>query len=604
MNESTRLTSFSSPRSRQLRSLGLTGSHLEIVEFGQIVGEVLDVRGGPAGFLPSSGLIEAAIEEACANLPEDDPLYRVAAHSGAHRVLARNWETLRTFGVELDSLTDDKKHSSVAQILRDAQSLLNQLGRRFNSDAMALCPGLESEPLPFDRVICIASEFRPAELAWLEWLSTQRVGVDLIVEAHASEPDFFLASGQTLARFAEPRQFLTGNPLSSALFSAGNRQLALFDVGVFDCPDALSECEWVLRDIAARVQNQDWSKVGIFCRSLEKYGPLLEAASSRLGIPLTMARQMPLLSTSTARIMLAMLTAVASSDVRSLASFARYCREPDSELSTVMEVEGRVSAACRAAFCEPDPWGTLTAWLTTQETPISWLSALLDWRADSLAPTNLASWRERLIELARHAAIHSILDPDPQNPREGNAVTALLRTLAQTASIDRLRSRRELNLSGFAATCHRLWRDGEVTIEGVPDGVSVYTSAEAVGLVDHLYVMGTVEGVFPRRRQEDPLFSDEDLARIVGTNPLPDSFSRARFEREEFYRVCCSATSGLTFSYPRSEGENGSVSAFYLEETLKVVGKDKESVRRISPRDLFPNQPFLLADISLQRAIL
>lgn len=605
LDEEARLTSFSGSRLRQLRGLGVAGANLDVVEFGKIVAEVVEVRGGPGGFLPSAGLIEAAIEEACSNMTEGDPLFKVAGLGGAHRVIAKNWDLLRTFGVDLDSLQADEKQQSVARILGDAQAMLQQLGRRFNSEAMAACAELEAEPIPFARVICVAaSEFRPLELEWLRWLSTQGVAIDIIVESHASQPDFFLASGQTAAKFEQPRPFLAGNALSATLFSKEPSEHTEFEVSVFDCPDELLESEWVLRSVAERVSNQDWNGVAIFCRGLEKYGPILEAAAIRLGVPLTLSRQMPLLSTATAKIMLAMLTAVSSGDVRALAGFLRFARTPDADLAEALNAEKLITEACRAAVSEPDPWATVSAWLNTQETPIPWLRALLDWRAEYSAATNLASWRERLIELARNEAIHAILASDANDSREGNAVTALLRTLAQTASIDRLRSRRELSLSGFVSACRRLWKEGSVNIEGIPGGVTVVSSAEAIGLVDHLYVMGTVEGVFPRRRQEDPLFSDADLTQITGSDPLPNSFDRARFEREEFYRACCSATAGLTFTYPRSEGEQGSVSAFYLEEVFKAVGKNKDSIRRISPRDLFPKEPILEADLELQQAFI
>ncbi|MEQ1823282.1 MAG: hypothetical protein ABL949_12285 [Fimbriimonadaceae bacterium] len=602
-SEETRLTSFSSSRLRQLRGLHLDSKSLEIVEFGKIVGEVVEVRGGPGGFLPSSGLIEAAIAEACASLTEDDPLFKVARLGGAHRVIAKNWDMLRAYGVEIDSLQHDEKQRSVAGILEDTRAMLTQLGRRFNSDAMRVCLDLEPEPLPFSRVICVAaSEFKPAELAWLRWLQTQDVAVDIIVETHASEPDFFFASNLTASKFGEAKPVSDSNPLSSALFSKGRSQVALFDVSVLDCPDELAESEWVLRDIAERCESQDWSKVAIFCRGIERYGPILEAVSIRLGVPLTLSRQMPLLSTATAKTLLAVLRAASSSDVRSLSQINRHARLPEVALTEIQAQEATLAEMCRRAVTEPDPWGTVSALLAAQEMPILWLRAILDWRAEYLGPANLATWRERLIELARHEAIQAILEPDPMSQREGNAVTALLRTLAQVASIDRLRSRRELSLSAFTATCQRLWSEGEVTLEGSQGGVSVVNSTEAIGLIDHLYVMGTVEGVFPRRRQEDPLFTDADLQKIVGTDPLPDSFARARLEREEFYRACCSPRSGLTFTFPRTGGEHESVSAFYLEEVLKAVGKTKDAIRRISPRDLTPADPKLPADVELKQA--
>ena len=53
-------------------------------------------------------------------------------------------------------------------------------------------------------------------------------------------------------------------------------------------------------------------------------------------------------------------------------------------------------------------------------------------------------------------------------------------------------------------------------------------------------LQGMLEGVFPRRRSEDPILTDLERAEIslyLETRPLPDSHREARRERDQFYRL-------------------------------------------------------------------
>jgi hypothetical protein len=100
-----------------------------------------------------------------------------------------------------------------------------------------------------------------------------------------------------------------------------------------------------------------------------------------------------------------------------------------------------------------------------------------------------------------------------------------------------------------------------------------------------------LEGVFPRRRTENPILTDEDRREINDRRafplPLVTSFDIADRERDTFKSLCRVATGSLIFSYPESSDERDNIPAFYLEEARRALG-GKMPTRRYSRQDLTP----------------
>ena len=111
-------------------------------------------------------------------------------------------------------------------------------------------------------------------------------------------------------------------------------------------------------------------------------------------------------------------------------------------------------------------------------------------------------------------------------------------------------------------------------------GVPVLSDAESLEGYDRVWVLGLLEGQFPRRRREDPILHDMDREALAALGVrLTNSMDRSRAERDAFYRVSASAASTLTLSYPETDEDRDNIPTFYLEEALLAGGTNAEVVR-------------------------
>ena len=242
-----------------------------------------------------------------------------------------------------------------------------------------------------------------------------------------------------------------------------------------------------------------------------------------------------------------------------------------------------LSGALREAFSHRDEqWQSLSEWSSQRRQEIPWLAELLAWRQECLAePVNLALWKARLDDLVHRLdwLTNSMEGPLQLRSRDTRARNAFQRALAQRGSVHQLREARQLTLRQFAAECRRIWSEEEVTVPSAEYGIQVVASAECLGQVESLYVLGMLEGSFPRRRSEDPILTDSDRAQLNATLPaeqrLGDSHLRARQERDEFYRVCVAPGRRLTLSFPATDEDRDNIPAFYLSEVERWCPVEK-----------------------------
>jgi hypothetical protein len=165
------------------------------------------------------------------------------------------------------------------------------------------------------------------------------------------------------------------------------------------------------------------------------------------------------------------------------------------------------------------------------------------------------------------------------------------------------------SIQEFVNICRIAWHDETYFVPSNETGIPVVANAQSLGEVKSLYTVGMLEGVFPRRRSEDPILTDEDrdaISKALQLDPaLPNSFDRAREERDEFYRLCAAAGDKLTLSYPQADDSRDNVPAFYLHEIERVLG---EGVAR---KHDYPRVPFApqredcdnAADLALRAAL-
>jgi hypothetical protein len=120
-----------------------------------------------------------------------------------------------------------------------------------------------------------------------------------------------------------------------------------------------------------------------------------------------------------------------------------------------------------------------------------------------------------------------------------------------------------------------MWDAADVSIPTADFGVLVTDQVEQLADANRLHVLGMLEGVFPRRRSEDPILTDDERAEISSLRPdrprLLNSHDRAAAERDAFYRVVSAARRTLVFSYPEADDQRDNIPAFYLFEVERAA---------------------------------
>lgn len=570
-----------------LRALAEADPSLEVVEFGQAVGQCLSRLGGHPIGLPNKGHLQAALSQACLLLDEGSPFFQTARTPGFQKYTGRLLDDLRAYGIEAEELRNASAHANedLAAKLRDLALLqesvadaMAKLGKRFNRERMEACYEFEDgPPLDLDLVAWVGSDDAPLALQWLKWIAERGANVTLILEAHPTNPDLFEGSYAAVRELGvEPIPLPRANVLSAQLFAKQPFEgtPSPLDVQVTIAPDRLAEVEYAIRAVLQETAaGTPPHKIAIVSRGLREDAPLLESAAKRLGLPLQCGRSVPLLSNGLVRFLVELLQAMASRDVRALlpllkSSYLRMPRRAIGELESVIRDAHRVRS---------DPWGALTEALRSEIATESaqWLIPVLEWRAESRREAlTLDEWADRIRDLGDQAWLAGALESEtPTQDRDTYAQNALQRALADAATMERLQGGRRRPYDAFLSEAVRLWENTEVPLPQDPEGVAVVGSGESLGDVEVVCVLGMLEGVFPRRRSENPILHDEDLDWLsahFGVN-LPNSHRRAREERDEFYRVICAPSRRLLLSYPQTGEDRDNVPAFYLQEAQRLT---------------------------------
>jgi hypothetical protein len=610
------ITALSDSRLRVCQSLAPANPEADVIPFGEAVGRFLALAGGRSLGLAQSGHVRAAVVESCRQLPADSPFHATAERPGLHKRLMKALEEFRSWGLEPEDIEGiiekldaplAAKLKSLVYVEREIRYTLGKLGRQLNSQRMKDC--LDVQPEEFDRtrlVVYAGSQDEPLDLDWLKWAACEMaVPTTVLVEHHPGDDKFFLGARAVEERLGGATLVL-GKPnlLAAQIFAAQPAEKGQpVDVEICRTSDPLAEAEWALRGcLEAMERGVPPTALAIHARDQERYAPLVEAAAHRLGVPVRVHRRVPLLSNALARFFMSVLEFCASEDVRTLRPLLA-----SSYLGLTFEHRRMIGAAIKDAYLQREgQWEALCQWAELQREEHGWLADLLAWRKEVMQqPAPLADWHSRLSRLGeQHWNRESLDGPAPSNDRDRYAQNALLRALAQVASIDKVRDNAPLPLHRFVNVCRGIWSQTEVSLPANEFGISLVSSADEIADVEELRVLGMLEGVFPRRRSEDPILTDSDRQQISDAlphmPPLRDSHRRAKEEREEFYRICCTPTRRLVLSYPLTDEDRDNVPAFYLTEVQRLLSVKTTDFKR---SQLTPEEPVAEADRRLKTAL-
>ena len=573
----------------------------EVIGFPKLVAKALAAAGEPHGPLASAGHQQAAVAHALRELSRDSALGRGAAHPGLHRALLRTLHELHAFGVDADEMEAlggrltgslGEKLGEMAELDRTLQQTLDALGRETHGRHLKACDEALTDADGADcrALVLVGGERSPARLRWLRWAASAGWNLTVVVERHATDGHLFRGAREAEEILGvEAQDIGGGHRLLNNLFARGDHDGPALGLEIRSASDPLAECEWALRGCLEAGPE----RCGLYVRDLPTYAPLLQAVSRRLGVPVCAPQRVPLLTNAFARLTLAVLEFAAGSDVRTLRPVlsSSYLALSGRERRVV---ESGLREAHRMRFLQ---WDTLNDWAKGQSFP--WLVKILEWReAARAAGDDLGGWLDRLKSLVHELPWHGAYGGEAYDAnRDVRAFSAMQTALANEASVERALGAPALDLSGFARRCRALWESSDVSVPTPDVGVPVATHASALTGVHTLFVLGMLEGSFPRRASQDPILGDDERRAIsrlrIGEPPLPLSADRAAEERDEFYRVCAAATHRLVLSYPQADDARDNVPAFYLEAAAQAAGG---AVRTDLPRTLLaPLEPGCVA---------
>ena len=558
-------------------------ANVEILSFGELVRSFLLLSGEEALPIAQSGHLHEAVAFACGELDVDSPFFRSSKFPGFHEAVRKTLDELHHWGIHASVLGDlapgahsrlAAKLASLAAIDRTVDEILGSLGRQRHTNHLRACldsiPELEGE---LTKLLVIAgSEESPLRMQWLRWVADQNIDVTVVMDRHAVDAPIFASVDRSIEHLgAVVKSQGSGNHLTQNLFAdvpQGGPSLA---VSITSASDPLAEVEWALRGC---IGFGDLNQCGIFVRDIEGYAPLVESVARRFGIAIRVSRRAPLLTNSFARLTLAALKFCASNDVRTLNPILR-----SSYLGLSGPQQHGLQTQLRYCYAQrANQWSALEAFVLEHPEGNEWLNTLLEWRRKMLTGTmRLPEWFKLLKEFNRDEnfpwfSLESKLGN--MDERDRRALNQIERLLANHISINDVTVAGSANLVEFVGLCERLWTAGDVSIPSAPSGVVVTSDPYTIGDISYLQVLGMLEGVFPRRRTEDPILTDQERAEISGIRPglpsLLDSKTKAQSERDEFYRVCSAAKKEIVFSYPLADDQKDNIPAFYLSEVERT----------------------------------
>lgn len=616
------VTSFDELRLPLLRGFLSDEEDVEVVPLPELYSRQLTLIGLPAGKIPPASQLAELSSLICSQLNDGSVLARNARHPGLHRRIVATLSELRRHGWHPDSLVEAaeglppgsaEKIRSLGEIWRRMNERLDAGGRNNASDHATLALGVPDWTPAVDRLfVDLAGEDNPVALAWLKRLAESGAEVWVALDAVTPRAELFPLSSRAAKLLGHSLPPVENLSWAYRLFVEDEPVESAPDVEIWSTAEILAECEWVVR-ACHRAHTEEavpLDRIGIYCRDIQTYAPLLQVAAEAFGVRIRSPLQAPVITNGFASLTTLLLEALAGSDVRALLSVAR-----SSYVEMRPEGIAALSTAVREARCAREgQWQAIETWAAAPEQgeEFEWLTHVLAWRSEVLsAPAPLREWIERM----RTDLIgESRLPLSSSNPelasfaRDQRAQTAMQRALVNRAAAQDAVETRSWSLAEFARLCRQAWEEDTYVIPSDPHGVRVARQATHLGECDLVFALGMLEGILPKRRVEDAVLLDSERRALSAARPdlpsLRDSHDQVATERDEFVRLCLAARQKLVITYPLTEEDRDNIPCFYLERLRKKLG-DRVAERHHPREELTPplDQVRLPSDLMLRLAL-
>lgn len=585
------VTAASEPPLAVARALLPEESGVDVEPFGAFVQGLLARLDVPGGNLVHSGHYIAAIAEACLDLPEDSPFWRTRKFRGVHRRMADCLKELAHYRIDLQaglpSLSPElePRVRDLAKIEEGAREALAVLGKQTHAEQIELLLPMKAKraDLPGRVLVLVDAELSPLQVDLLGWLGEAGASIWLVSPPclnHAFEWSARLQEGDEQSadaslpslddhEEARPVQASSSDNGSLPWYAGGDEPRPCLTFS--SSADLMAECELTVAECKRQLdEGTPLSSLGIYVRDLGSYSPMLISAAEHLQVPLSCPRRVPLMSNALVRLVLGVMKALAGNDVRELSvlvqsSYAALAPETRSAaIDSLRDAHRRRAGA----------WQSLSDSLAEANESLRWIGEILRWRSDALGALRpLEGWVQ---ELRRLLPLLPRAEDLETGLRDQRAASVMQRSLFERASLTRLRDREAIDLRAFARICADVWEDADVSIPTSEHGVAVSAVPKLLWGRRRIFALGLVEGVFPRRRREDPILSDQSRRELSEAfhlaEPLRTSLDDPNRELEAFYELCAEAAEELDCSYPRMVDDRDNAPSSYFEALQKLAG--------------------------------
>lgn len=553
---------------------------VEVMPFAELVGRVLGAMGLPRPPLATASQIRAAIRFACEELPEGLAISASSRHAGTHDALEKTLTELRHFGIGTQELVEWETRSdlvsygkirSLSLISQTVDQSLSNLNRETLLARMRRCydgdqpVGKSMKPV----IVLAGDDQQPERCRWLEWLAGRGVHVELWIQRIQGRKDLFAHHATSLPVDSDQHDpHWYASLFADSSFSGSAPAIFIASTG-----EVLAECEWALRSCAQRLaEGVNPVRIGILARDAQRYNPLLLSAARRMNLPISIRIPVPLLTNGLCAYTIRVLGALAEPNLR---RFAKAIQSGYSGLSEKLRHDCR-DVIRKITYTGEEAWKALTAWAEEEPERVPLLE-ILHWRRKAVSePLDLRRWHSLVLDWLRSPRlVESVQSEEATAPRDQRAVTAMIRPISELAALYDARDGQLMNLSSFSQLCDELWDKETATLPPNQHGIQITSDPECLGSMDTLVVLGMLEGVFPRRRSEDPILTDlerESISNLMPDKPpLATSFDRSRAERDVLARIAATPQHSLWMLYPQTQDDRDNVPAFYLNEIERVV---------------------------------
>ena len=563
--------------------------------------------------LVGNSIARAAVQMACHEFDEQSDFGRLRDRQGFHQILLQAIRDLRHTGYDQSHLEacSDPKLAALARVWTLVESEFDELPVTFATTLMQRQIGRDDVDLAtLGHIVFVQGSTRhPLAAKWLNWVASCGARVTVIVEGLGKESKLFAATREIEADYGvQALSQVEPHSWYQCMFTQELLRFPAPKVEIHSACDRLTETEWVIRHCMREVTaGTEQSKIVIICRDIEDYGILLQFAAQRHGLSLRSTVSQPLGRNAFVALMINLMKALAGNDVRALRESIRSTFFGFSS-STIQSLFDALLQSYRLPAEQ---------WLILEETAsaIEGATPLLDilaWRKAVITqPAGLVEWLHRFQQLISTEPFPDRFsgEQNPTRERDLRAFRALERELAASASLTQSRKDQHWSLGEFARWCEVIGKNSETVVTvGDRHGVQVVGSPDSARDCEVAFVIGVLEGKWPKRRSDHALLFDEDRAELHRIFPdlprIPDSHDEARAERDQFVKLCAIASRRLVLSYPLADGDKVGKPAFYLNELRRIFGTQIEQPAKLRKHIIPPDEECVsLADRMVRNAL-